>query len=169
MLKIIISFLLLSLSLNAYETEDKLKVIIVGKVAKYITYSEDNFDTFTITVLNDPFDGLFDKIYIDTKIKSKPVKIVYIDDINNLNSTNVLYIPKVSHSELSHILKKTEDKNILTISDNRGFASRGGVIQLYFVSQKLKLKINTASAKKKNIQIAPMLLRISDVVKGDSL
>ncbi len=169
MLKIIIFFLLLTLSLNAYETEDKLKVIIVGKIAKHIVCSENNFDTFTITVLNDPFEGLFDKIYLNRRIKSKPVKIVYIDKISDLNSTNILYIPQVSHSQLSKILKETENQDILTISDNRGFASKGGVIQLYFVSQKLKLKINTSSAKKKNIQIAPILLRISNVVKGDSL
>jgi len=169
MLKIIIFFLILTLSLNAYETEDKLKVIIVGKIAKHISCNKKSVDTFTITIFKDPFNGLFDEIYRDKEIKSRSVKIVHIDNIDNLTSTNVLYIPKVSYSELSHILKKTEDKKILTISDNRGFASRGGVIQLYFVSQKLKLKINTSSAKKKNIQIAPMLLRISDVVKGDSL
>ncbi len=69
--------------------------------------------------------------------------------------------------ELSQILNKTKDRNILTISDTRGFAQRGGILQLYFVSQKLKLKVNTHSAKLQNIKIKPTLLRIASVVKEE--
>ncbi len=168
MLKICIYILIFFIiPLHAYESENKLKVVIVGKVAKYVTYNNNNFDTFRITILRNPFGELFDDVYKDKKIKSKPVRIKYIDEISELESTDILYIPKVNTVELSHILKETQNKNILTISDTRGFAQRGGIIQLYFVSQKLKLKINTNSAQLQDIKIKPTLLRIADVVKGN--
>ncbi|RLA69815.1 MAG: hypothetical protein DRG24_07885 [Epsilonproteobacteria bacterium] len=168
MLKTILLVLLLLTSLNAYESEDKLKVVIIGKVAKYITYQNaKKSDYFIITVLKNPFETLFDDIYSDKTIKSKPVKINYINTIDALEFTHILYIPEVSSKDLSRILHKTQHSNILTISDARGFAQRGGVMQLYFVSQKLKIKINTYSAKLQEINIQPTLLRIADVVKGE--
>jgi len=160
-------FIFISTFLHAYESEDKLKVVIIGKTAKYITCKENNLDTFVITVLRNPYGELFDEVYKDKKIKSKPVIIKYIDDINDLGESDILYIPKVSAAELSDILQHTENQNILTVSDTRGFAQKGGIIQLYFVSQRLKLKINTHSANLQNIKIKPTLLRIAEVVKGN--
>ena len=84
-----------------------------------------------------------------------------------MTSTNVLYIPKVSTTELKKILKKIKNKNILTISDMRTFASRGGMIQILFYSQLAKLKINLKSAQQEKLQIRASLLQISDVIKGD--
>jgi len=168
LLKVVLSIFFLLTSLYAYESEDKLKVIIIGKVAKYITYENaQNLDNFVITVLRNPFENLFDDIYKNKRIKSKPVKISYIDHINELESTNILYIPNVNARELSDILYKTQNSNILTVSDTRGFAQRGGVMQLYFISQKLKIKINIQSAKRHSLKIQPTLLRIADVVKDE--
>ncbi|MEA1983947.1 MAG: YfiR family protein, partial [Campylobacterota bacterium] len=143
-----------------------LKVAIVGKLAKYVSFEDDSSKSFVITVLNNPFENLFNAVYNGKKINSKPVKIVYINDIQDLKETNIFYIPQVNSKTLSSALDKSKNRNILTISSTRGFAQRGGMIQLYFVSQKLKLKINTQQATKEGIKIKPMLLRISDIVKG---
>ena len=53
----------------------------------------------------------------------------------------------------SNYLIVTYEKNILTISDLRGFAQKGGIIQIYSMSQKLKLNINLQKAQKENIKI----------------
>jgi len=168
--KIIVSIFIFSISLFSYETENILKVVIVGKVAKYITFPEKASKEFVITVYKNRCGTLFDDTYRNIKIKNKPVKINYIDNIDNIDNlgyTDILYISKITSSKLSEILKKTNNKDILTISDNRGFAEKGGVIQIYFVSQQLKLKINTQVATNKNLKIEPILLRIADIVKGN--
>ena len=159
--------LLFCSSLNAYESEDKLKVIIIGKVSKFISWKGNMQDEFVITVLKDPFDGLLEKIYSKNKIKSKKVKIVYIDNIDDLKFTNILYIPSSESSNLQAILKKTKDKNILTVSDIRGFAEKKGLMQIYFASQKIKLKINFDTAKEDGLQIKSSLLRIATVIRED--
>jgi len=164
---IIVALFFIYSSLHAYESEDKLQVVLVGKVAKYIKFHDNTTDTFTITVLRNNFGTLFDDIYKDKKIHSKPVTIKYIQTIDELETSDILYIPKVSSKELSKILTQTQNKNILTISDTRGFAQKGGVMQFYFVSQKIKIRINTYSANKQNLKVKPTLLRISDVVKED--
>jgi hypothetical protein len=158
-------FSLFSISLNAYESEDKLKVVIVGKVAKYITFKDNNETTFKITVLNNQCKNLFDNVYKNKKIKSKPVEIIYIDKIDNLKSTDILYISKMNTINLQKILQKINGKNIFTVSDMRGFAQRGGILQFYFHSQKLKLKMNTDILQKEGFGANRTLLRIVDIVK----
>lgn len=161
-------FLLLSLflcNLNAYESEDKLKVIIIGKISKFISWENNTQDDFVITVLNDPFKNLFKKIYAKKKIKSKNVKIVYIDSIDDLKFTNILYIPSSELSNLQNILQKTKTKNILTVSDIRGFAEKKGSVQIYFVSQKIKLKINFDTTKRDGLKIKSTLLNIATVIQ----
>ncbi len=164
-LYIILIFSLFGTTLNAYESEDKLKAVIVGKVAKYVTWEENNDTTFKITVLKNQYENLFLEIYKNKKIKNKPVEIIEIKNIDNLQSTDILYIPKVNAINLQKILNKTKNKNILTISDIRGFAQRGGVLQLYFHSQKLKLKMNTDILQKEGFSVNRTLLRIVDIVK----
>jgi len=159
--------LFLNTALHAYESEDKLKAVIVGKVAKYITWKENQRETFKITIIKNQYKNLFDTIYKDKFIKSKPVEIVYIQDIKELNVTDILYIPKVNSINLQKILLKTVDKNILTISDIRGFASKNGILQFYFLEQKLKLKMNTDKLQKEGFGVKRALLRIVDIVKEE--
>jgi len=164
MFKKIILPLIIYTSLSSYELENKLETVIIGKVAKYVEF-EDIRDNkyFVITVIKPKNQKLFKTIYKDKKIHHKPVKINFIDSIDELENTNVLYIVDVTSKELSEIIQKTKNKNILTISDTRGFVQKGGILQLYFASQKIKIKLNIHSAKKHNIKIKPMLLRISNI------
>jgi len=153
-------------SLFSYESENKIQALIVGKIAKFITWEDESSDTFVITMLHNSFGDTFDKVYKDKQIKGRNVEIRYITDIKDIKKTDVLYISNVTSTELDEILLKLKNTNILTISDLRGFAQKRGVVQVYFASQKPKLKINLISAKEQNLQIKSSLLQIADVIKG---
>ena len=159
---------LLYTSLYAYESEDKLKAVIVGKVAKYIEFKENNSTSFTITILNNQFDTLFDDIYHNKTIQSKPVKIQYIKDIRELNTTDILFISSENSWLLSDILQKIEGRGILSVSDLRGFTQKGGILQLYFLGQKLKLKMNIDALQREKLDADNTLLRIVEIVKENN-
>ena len=165
LLQYLFIFILLHISLEAYESEDKLKTAIVGKVAKYILWRESQADTFVITILNNKYGTLFDEVYFDKNIKSKPVVIRYIDNIENLESTDILYIAELKEFSLDKILQISKNRNILTVSDMRGFAQKGGDLQLYFVGQKLKLKMNIDAMQEEGFHIERTLLKIVEVDK----
>jgi len=161
-------FLSCTLLLNASEAPEKLKALIVGKVAKYVHWKHNTNKFFTITMINEPSPEFFYQLYENQKIKNRSVKINHISSIDELRTTDILYIPKGNTLQLSHILESIDSKDILTISDIRGFAQKGGMIQLSFVSQKIKLKVNTDVAKEHDLHITPTLLRIADRVKGNN-
>ena len=166
--KLLLLVILMFSSLNAYESEDKLKVIIIGKVIKYITWQNQDSKNFIITILKNNYGDLFDKIYKDKKVYKKPIKIVYIDSIDELGETNILYVSENSANNLSTIIEKTKDKNILLVGDIRGLAQKGGTMQIYFSSQKIKLRINLDVANRDSLKFKSTLLRIADVIREDT-
>jgi len=166
MSKIVLVLFLFFSSLNAYESEEKLKVVIIAKISKFVRWQSNDNEKFIITVLNNTYGELFNRTLNGIKIQNKNIEIKYIDNIDNLSQTNILYIPMGSGKDLNTILDKTKGKNILTISDIRGFADKDGVMQIYFISQKVKLRINLSRSKKNNLQISSSLLAIADVIKG---
>lgn len=165
-------FIIISTSYNnlyAYELEDKLKSIIVGKIAKFINWENLDSKEFVITIYKNQLGDYFDSIHNGKKINGRKIRIAYINNIENLKFTNILYISKAASAELSSIFDYINNKNILTISDLRGFTQKGGIIQIYSMSQKLKLNINLNKAKKENIKIKASLLRMANIVEGNKL
>ena len=167
LIKQVFIFLLFFNSLNGYQLEDKLQVIITGKIAKFISWGDNTSKTLDITVFNNKFGTYFDDLYQDKKIKGKNVVINYIDKIEQIKDTHILYICDSDFNTLNNIFNHTKNKKIVTISDIRGFAQKGGMVQIYQKNQKLKLKINLNIVNQKNIKIKSSLLRIVDIV-GDN-
>ncbi len=171
MKRLFILLLLVVTTLNASFSEDKFKAMIIGKVAKYVVWNKkESTPYFNITILNNPFGSTIDTIYHNKRIDGKEVKIHYIDTIDQLTQTqsDILYIPNSQASQLQNILDTIKGKGIFTISDIRGFAQKGGMLQLYFISRKIKLKINLESVKEENLNIRSTLLRIAKVIKEEN-
>jgi hypothetical protein len=58
---------------------------------------------------------------------------------------------------------------ILTVSDSRGFASSGGVIELYVESGRMRFAINTDAADRTGLRLSSRLLGLAKIVRnGDA-
>lgn len=161
MKKLFILLLFFTISLQASLSEEKLKIMLIGKVAKYIVWDKTHLaNNLTIAILEDSFDDEPTTLY-----SNKNIKVNYITDISQLKKCDILYITNSQASKLSNILNFIKGKSIFTISDIRGFVQKGGMLQLYFVAQKIKLKINLKNVKKEHLNIRSTLLRIAKVIK----
>jgi hypothetical protein len=164
MQRIFFLIFILVLTLHASFSEDKLKVIIMGKVAKYVVWQKKE-KNFYITIIDNPFGTLPKEIYKDKKINNKPIILNFIKNIQELKHTDMLFIPKSQASQLQNIIHTIKGQGIFTVSDIKGFAQKKGMLQLYFVSRKIKLKINLDAVKKEHLNIRSTLLRIAKVIK----
>jgi hypothetical protein len=151
-------------TMAAYDQDDNLKVSIVEKAAQFMTL-KGRGGNIVITVYNNSYGDLFEKVFAGKQIDSKNIKIKYANAPDKIEDTTILYIANANAEQLTAILKKVDQKNTLTVSDIRGFAEKGGVMQVYIASQKAKLKINLDAANKEDIKIKASLLRIAEVIK----
>ncbi|MDQ6975884.1 MAG: YfiR family protein [Mariprofundaceae bacterium] len=153
---------------DAYESEDVLKVSIIAKLAKFVSGNDSaGVQSFTIAILNNPFGGLPDRLLTGKRIHNHPVIVQHIDSLKKLGDAQILFIPRMSPSKMQDVLLAMNKKHILTISDSRGFAQLGGMIQMYTASRRLKLKINLDVARQAGLRIRSSLLKIAEIVKEE--
>lgn len=166
-MKLIVVVFFIYAHLFAYEKESKVICALTAKMAKFTQKNNSNINPYTITILHNQFGNLFAELFRNIKIYDKNVQVIYIDDIDELQTSNILFIFDTAPQELDKILRDIEGKHILTMSTMRGFAQRGGMIQIYAKNQKLKLKINLDNVKKEGIYINSALLRIVHIIRGN--
>lgn len=101
------------------------------------------------------------------------VNVTYLANGANIPDCHILFIGKAAVARVSRIIEQTRNRPILTVSDIKGFADKGGMIE--FVKVKLddrtniRTRINTAGAEENGIALSSELLLLSDHVEKEEL
>ncbi|WP_306607864.1 YfiR family protein [Azonexus sp.] len=154
----------------AGDEERKLEAVFIGRFASYIDWPDKDRERerFVITLLDDnPFGKLLDDLYRDKRIHNKPIELRYANKLEQVGETDVLFITLRNAAARLAATEFAHKNGILTISEAKGFAESGGIIQLDFVEQKTRIKINHAAAVKSGLKIGAPLLSIATVLRGD--
>ncbi len=167
-MKRMILFFLINSIINpvfAFDEELSLQAVFLGRFAQFIEWPEQQKEHFIITLIDEnPFANMLDNLYKDKTIHGKSIKIFYVTKIDEINKTDILFITLDDPKEVKKAINFAQQNAILTISKRRGFAQRGGIIQLNFVMQKTHLKINYDASIKSKIKISAPLLAIAKEV-----
>lgn len=154
--------------LNAQNKEYILKASFIGKFAQFTEWPDDNLrDTFRIYIFGEsPFMGELGKMYVNHKIKNKPVKIYHINKIKQIdNKCNVLFISSIESSSLNDILIHIQEMPILSISETEGYASKGVHINFYNTQKgTVHFEVNQSSLKKSKLTMDIYLLNYAKTI-----
>jgi hypothetical protein len=83
-------------------------------------------------------------------------------------SCHLLYLSGVGEKRTAEIVSTLRDVPVLTVSDADAFTKRGGIIQIFVDSGKMKFRINARSAKRARLQLSSRLLALAEVVDEDA-
>lgn len=141
---IYIAFLLLiSPAASNQVDEVTLKAIYVERFTRFIEWPSglNNEEFFRIQVVGDPLLAQqFRDIFQRLQIKNRDI-LVYADDVYNLGfSPHLIYI--TNQRLIKDIAFCIAEKPVLIITEGRGGAEAGGMINIYRKNQKLKFEIN---------------------------
>ena len=169
-MKLLLTLLILFLPyiLNASSSENEIKVAVLGKFTHFVKYKKPTGnENFIIVVFKDEaIASLIKEKYSNKQMHRKDVLVQHIIELKKIQKPDMLYIGKVSQEEQQQIIEYAQHNSLFSVSSQSGFAQRGGIIQLYFLSQKIRFKINLNAAKKSNLKIRASLLSIATIVKG---
>lgn len=161
--------LLAAMPASASQEENKLLAVFFGRFASYIDLPERAGAEYVITLIDEnPFGGLLEDLYRGKRIGGKPVTIRYATRVEDIGQTDILFVTLVNPGTRQDAINYAAKHSILSISTAMGFAERGGIIQLDFLQQHTRIKINLAAAQKSNIRIAAPLLSLATVIRGDA-
>lgn len=154
---------------SAGQEEIKLLAVFFGRFASYIELPERTAGSYVITLLDDnPFGSMLDELYRGKMVGGKPVVVRYATKLEQVGQTDILFITLVNPRSRQEAIDYALKNAILSISTATGFAERGGIIQVDFVQQQTRIKINHAAAVKSNIRIGAPLLSLATVIRGEA-
>jgi len=154
-------------------TEDKLKAVFLERFTRFVEWPDhhsefsDTSRPFVIKVIGkNPFNSSLEDLYTNAKIKNKKVEIDYISNISDIDSCHILYISNSMENSLERILEYTKSKPILTVSEHKGFAERGVIINFFVTNNKLRFEINESSLSQSKLYMSYLLLNVATIVKS---
>jgi hypothetical protein len=129
--------------------------------------AQERAPTFVIGVLGaNPFGAVLDDVMRGKSIRERPVVIQYYRRVEEAVSSHVLFISASEEVRLPAILTALSGASVLTVSDVERFTSRGGMIGLRLVAQKVHFDINVQAAERAGLKLSSQLLRLAKVIYG---
>jgi len=146
-----------------------LKAAYLERFTRFIVWPDTTWESpvnfFEIAVIGDnPFGSTLESIYKKQKIKDRKVIIRYISSISEIGNCHILFICESKKGSLSEIIRYTQDKAILTVSQSFGFAAEGVIVNLYISGKNLRFEINEQSAFLSPLQVSYHLLKQARIV-----
>ena len=147
-------------------TEYEIKAGLLFNFAKFIEWPEDAFkddkSPFSIGILGqDPFGTALVQV---TKAQEINGREVCIRRTSGHLSCQMLFVSATENKNSSLVLESTYGKPVVTISELKGFAEQGGMIEFYLEDNMVRFAINVDAAERAGLVISPELLKLARIV-----
>jgi hypothetical protein len=147
----------------------QVKAAFLFNFSQFVDWPSDAFtDTEAPMVIGilgeDPFGTYLEEIVSNERINGHPLTISHFQDINDIKNCHILFVNVKRTDQLSEILTKLKQRNILTVSDSPSFIKDGGMIRFMTEDNKIRLQINPQAARSAELNISSKLLKLADIV-----
>jgi len=150
--------------------EYKIKAGYLYNFTKFITWPEDDIETFNLCILGkDPFGSILNPIENRT-VKNKSIRVYRIRSAKKTKHCHIIYGASPKQ------LKRLDSKSLtisslppkLTVGETRKLSRYGSMIAFFLKDGKVKLRINLDHLRKSGLDISAKLLEIAEVFEGES-
>lgn len=162
----------MQLSSAAALPEYQVKAVLMYKIAKFVEWPEQAFSDastpFNICVLGaDPFGDNLDFIR-GKKVRGRQLNIRKFNHLSSLPSQcHALFISSSEKRHLHRILEKLGSHPVLTISDTKGFAKNGNMVNFVTKNNKIRFEINLDASRRAGLKISSQLLELAIIVSNE--
>jgi hypothetical protein len=148
--------------------ENELKAAYLYNFAKYVDWPtaalpRENAPLVMCIIGKSPVNEVIESLAGKT-IKNRRLVVRQFSRVEDLRECNILFVNTSVKTSLTQILASVTSRPILTVSDSKGFAAAGGVIEFVPVGDKIRFEINNRAAQHVNIRISSHLLRLATTV-----
>ncbi|MCP4408632.1 MAG: YfiR family protein [Gammaproteobacteria bacterium] len=147
----------------------QVKAVLIYKIIKFIEWPEQAFSdttsSFDFCVIGvDPFGDSLDLIQ-GKQVRGRQLAIHKINRLASLPSQcQALFISSSEKNHLPAILDKLGSHPILTISDTKGFAGEGSIVNFVTKKNKIRFEINLDASHRAELKVSSQLLELAIIV-----
>lgn len=150
--------------------EYKIKAGYLYNFTKFITWPEDEFDTFNLCILGkDPFGSIINPIEKRT-VKNKPIRLFRIQRVRETEHCHIIYLSSLENNKVSlpGVLTIGSIGTSLTVGESKKFTQSGGMIAFFQYLGKVRLHINLQTLRDSGLEVSAKLLEVAELYEGDS-
>jgi len=152
-------------------SEYAVKAAFLYNFTKFVEWPEDvlkDRDSLKICIFGtNPFGNSLEKTVEGKKAQSKPIKIIYTSEANDIIDCQMLFIASFNEKLKEEALTVVADLPVITVSDLPDFASNGGMIGFYFDNNRIRFEINRQTANDVDLSFSSRLLKIAHIVQEE--
>lgn len=152
------------------ELELRVKSAFIYNFIQFIEWHEDKNDALKgpikiCMIGNDPLGDVLSELK-ERKAKGRPIQVErHTYETGSLSGYHIVVIGRSAEEKLPEILKQLSDANVLTVSDIREFAKKGGGIGLVTIDGKVKIEINSGVTLHAGLKVSAKLLEVARIVQ----
>lgn len=149
--------------------EYRLKAALIYAIAKFVDWPAETFAApaapMHVCVFGvDPFGPTLDDTFKGRTVGGHPVNIRRVTDIDPL--CNVLFVSRSERKRMALITDQLRSSAVLTVSEEDGFRSVGGMIELYSDGEKVRFSLNLKAFEAARLKPSARLRQIHDQQDG---
>lgn len=151
-------------SVKTIETE--IMVACIYNFARFTSWPpEDNKPYLKIAFTGDNLVETSINALNNKQLEGKSIMVEkFLED--KVDEPQIIFISSTEAEQMQKLMSLYDDKPVLTISDQPGFVDNGGMIELFFLNNKIRFKINNRLAHKYGIKISSQVLNLAhEVIK----
>lgn len=139
-------------------SEYEVKARYIYHFPKFTRWPDKEYSKKVLcTIGRDPFNGYLDKV--DANKRMTVYRNISLDEVDKCNT---LFISLSEEDQLDRILRKVENKPILTVSEIKGFYAKGGIIGLIMVKEKVRFEVNYKQALEQGLMLDVRLANLAE-------
>ncbi len=150
---------------NTHPTGPQVEAAYLYNFGKFVTWPSDRAatsDVLEICVLGrDPFGEVLDSTVMGESINHKKVSVQRLASMQSAFSCSILYVSSSEENHLAPIVADAQRMGLLTVSDIKHFAERGGVIGLVTQDGRIRFEVNLNAAGKTHLLLSSELLKVA--------
>lgn len=152
--------------------ETEVKAAFVYNFAHFVRWPEGSMarsgEPFRYCVFDDTLATLLAKAVAGETLDGRPLVVLRQPEFRNLQECHLIYFGEqsvLSPTLQADVLRRLTGSAILTVSDQPGFAARGGMITLVRKRGRIHPVINTDATERAELRISAKLLNLATLTR----
>jgi YfiR/HmsC-like len=152
------------------DAEYKVKLAFLYNFAQFVEWPPDAFADadapLTVCVAGeDPFNAELEQSLRGRKAGGHPVEIRRFKPDDDPRACHIIFVRASEKKAAGRILASLNGSNTLSVGEAKGFAERGGIINMTLEENKLRFEVNVDAAAQTRLKISSKLLALAKIVK----
>jgi hypothetical protein len=151
--------------------EYQFKAAFLYNVAQFVEWPAEAFKTPSDPIVNcilgdSPLTGALRRAGNGNVIGGRRFVTRNISDVKHLSGCHILFVSSSEEQRWRAMAETVQHgSGLLTVGENDGFASDGGILNFKLERGKIRIQINAAAAERQRLRISSRLLRLSQIVE----